>query len=200
MTAIPLDRRKNEARAESRERRDAAARADLGGAAGAALRDRVLGAVDFPTACAVSAYWPMGSEIDPRPLIGALHGRGHAIGLPVVLRPGAALVFRTWAPGLALTAGGFGTRIPGPEQAEIRPEVLLVPLLAFDRRGFRLGYGGGFYDRTLAALRAAGAVRALGLAYAGQEIAEVPRGGFDQGLDGIVTETGAILGIRNQRA
>ncbi len=176
----------------AQDRRDAAARADSPGAAGAALRERVLAAAAFPTACAVSAYWPMGSEIDPRPLIEALHARGHAIGLPVTLGRGAPLAFRTWEPGLALISGGFGTQIPAPDRPRLRPEVLLVPLLAFDRRGFRLGYGGGFYDRTLAALRAAGAVRALGLAYAAQEVAKVPHDGHDQGLDCIVTESETI--------
>jgi 5-formyltetrahydrofolate cyclo-ligase len=189
---VPIDRQKTEARAQAKHRRDRAAREDSSGAAGAALRDRVLGAVAFPAACAVSAYWPMGSEIDSRPLIEALHARGHAIGLPVTLGRGAALVFRSWEPGLALVSGGFGTQIPGPARPEIRPEVLLVPLLAFDRSGFRLGYGGGFYDRTLAALRAAGAVRAVGLAYAAQEVAKVPHDDRDQGLDWVVTESEAM--------
>jgi len=189
---VPIDRQKAEARAQAEQRRDLAARGEFAGVAGTALRDRALAAVAFPAGCPVSAYWPMGTEIDPRPLIEALFGRGHTIGLPVTVGRGTALVFRSWVPGLALVSGGFGTQIPGPAQPALVPEVLLVPLLAFDRCGFRLGYGGGFYDRTLAALRAAGPVRALGLAYAGQEVTKVPRDTHDQGLDWIVTESEAI--------
>lgn len=182
-------RRKAEARARAAARRDS-----LGGreTAGAALCDRVLAAIPFPEGCAVSAFWPMGSEIDTRPLIAALHARGHVVGLPVTVRRGQPLVFRSWEPGLRLVAGGFGTRVPGPERPEVRPEVVLVPLLAFDRAGYRLGYGGGFYDRTLAALRAVAPVLAVGVAYAGQEVPEVPRDAHDQRLDWVVTEAEAI--------
>ena len=183
---ITLEECKAEARARAAARRDGL---EARAAAGPALRDRVLAAVPLPEGCAVSAYWPMRSEIDPRPLMAALHARGHGLGLPVMRGAGKPLVFRDWEPGLALVPGGYGTEVPGPERPELRPEVLLVPLLAFDRAGYRLGYGGGFYDRTLAALRATGPALAVGLAHAGQEIAEVPRDAHDQRLDWIVTET-----------
>ncbi len=198
--AATIDRQKNEARAEAKRQRDALARSDSSGSAGTALRGRVLGSVAFPAGCAVSAYWPMGSEIDTRPLIEALYLRGHAIGLPVTLRRGEPLVFRSWTPRVSLVPGGFGTRIPGPDRPELRPEVLLVPLLAFDRRGFRLGYGGGFYDRTLAQLRAASPVCAIGLSYAGQEVPKVPCDEHDQRLDWIVTEAETIEIRRHDQA
>ena len=184
-----LEGRKAEARARAAARRDAL---EGRGAAGPALRERVLGAIPVPEGAVVSAYWPMRSEIDPRPLMAALHARGHGIGLPVMLGAGQPLIFRSWEPGLALVPGGYGTEVPGPERPELRPEVLLVPLLAFDRAGYRLGYGGGFYDRTLARLRAAGPALAVGLAHAGQEVAEVPRDAHDQRLDWIATETEAM--------
>ena len=183
------DRLKAAARAAAAARRDAL---EGRAAAGPALCERALAAIPWPAGCAVSAYWPMRSEIDPRPLMAALHARGHAIGLPVMRGAGQPLAFRDWAPGLALVPGGYGTKVPGPERPEVVPAVLLVPLLAFDRSGYRLGYGGGFYDRTLAALRAGGPVLAVGLAHAGQEVAEVPRDGHDQRLEWIVTEAEAM--------
>jgi 5-formyltetrahydrofolate cyclo-ligase len=109
--------------------------------------------------------------------------------MPVVTGPGLRLRFRPWTPASPMADGGFGTRIPATGDW-VEPMVLVVPLLAFDRRGFRLGYGGGFYDRTLAALRAAGPVTAIGFAFAAQEVPKVPTDATDQRLDLIVTETG----------
>ena len=187
-----LEARKAALRADAKRRRDRIASEAAAETAGRAVGDRVLAAVEFPPGCAVSAYWPMGSELDVRPLIHTLHDWGHAVGLPVIVGRGRPLVFRAWRPGLAMAPGGFGTQVPGPDRPEVCPAVLLVPLLAFDRAGYRLGYGGGFYDRTLAGLRAAGPVCAVGLAYAGQELREVPRDAYDQRLDWIVTDTEAI--------
>ena len=93
-----------------------------------------------------------------------------------------------WRPETRFIPGGFGTQIPSPEEPEVVPERLIVPLLAFDASGYRLGYGGGFYDRTLAKLRALGPVTAIGFAYAGQEVAAVPREDYDQQLDWLATE------------
>ena len=181
--------RKTALRAEAKRRRaEAAAAPD----AGAALSARVLAGVPPAAGAAVSCYWPMGSEIDTRPLMTALQARGHAVGLPVMEGRGRPLRFRAWTPGTALEPGGFGTRIPGAGAAEVVPDYLLVPLLAFDRAGFRLGYGGGFYDRTLQALRAAGPRLAVGVAFAGQELPAVPREATDERLDWIVTEAEAI--------
>ncbi len=161
-------------------------------AMGCALCERVLPAIDFPSGCVVSAYWPIGSEIDPRSLMIHLHEHGHPIALPVTPGRGDPLVFRAWRPEDLLEAAGFGTRVPPASQPELTPRVLIVPLLAFDRTGYRLGYGGGFYDRTLARLRQSGAVLAVGVAYAAQEVPEVPRDGSDQPLDWIVTEAESI--------
>ncbi len=184
-----LDDEKRRLRAEAKRRRAAAAAAE---GAAEALRDRLLADLALPEGAVVSAYWPMGSERDPRPLMAALHGRGHPLALPAVAGPERPLVFRAWAPGDPLRPAAFNTREPGPDKPELSPRVLLVPLLAFDRTGYRLGYGGGFYDRTLAQLRDSGDVFAVGVAYAAQEVAEVPRDGSDQPVDWIVTEAESI--------
>jgi 5-formyltetrahydrofolate cyclo-ligase len=133
----------------------------------------------------------MREEIDPRPLLTTLAARGHPICLPTVPAARQALLFRQWRPGDALVAGAYGTEVPGPEAPALTPQVLIVPLLAFDEAGYRLGYGGGFYDRTLDGLRPQGAVLAIGAAYAGQACEAVPHDDHDQKLDWIVTEHSA---------
>ncbi|MBL8699894.1 MAG: 5-formyltetrahydrofolate cyclo-ligase [Alphaproteobacteria bacterium] len=140
----------------------------------------------------VSAYWPMGDEFDVRPALQALFSAGWHCALPVVVAREAPLVFRAWQPGDRLVDAGFGTSVPPADAPVLVPRVLLVPLLAFDARGFRLGYGGGYYDRTLASLRRAGDVLAIGIGYAAQEIDHVPREPFDQRLDLIATERGLL--------
>lgn len=140
----------------------------------------------------VSIYFPMGSEIDTMPLVKALIAAGHRTALPVVAAPRQPLIFRLWSPGDALVDGGFGTSVPAADKAEVTPDVLFVPLLSYDADGYRLGYGGGFYDRTLAALRAEGAPVAVGVAYAAQRVDRVPRGPHDQRLDWIATEAGVV--------
>jgi 5-formyltetrahydrofolate cyclo-ligase len=138
----------------------------------------------------VAGYWPMRSEADPRPLMAALSANGHQLALPCVVQRAAPLLFRRWQEGDPLAAGPYNTREPLPAAQPVIPSVLLVPLLAFDAQGFRLGYGGGYYDRTLASLRAAHPVQAIGIAYAGQEIPAVPHDGYDLRLDAILTENG----------
>jgi 5-formyltetrahydrofolate cyclo-ligase len=187
---LRLDEEKRRLRPQAKQQRAAAAA--RAGDAAAKVATRALEGSAVPAGRAVSAYWPKGDELDPRPLMAALDARGHVIGLPVVMRPGAPLSFRRWRPGDHLAPAGFGLREPAAGQDRVIPQVLFVPLLAFDRDGYRLGYGGGFYDRSLAELRSEGAVLAIGLAYAGQEIARVPRGPDDQRLDRIVTETETI--------
>jgi len=186
-----LDESKLQARTVAKVARAEAAAEDPV-AAGYALCERVLPTIDIPDGCVVSAYWPIGSEIDPRPLMVHLHEDGHPIALPVTPARGNPLMFRAWRPDDTLEAAGFGTRVPLAFQPELTPRVLIVPLLAFDRAGYRLGYGGGFYDRTLARLRKSGAVLAVGVAYAAQEVARVPRDGSDQPVDWIVTEAESI--------
>lgn len=149
----------------------------------------MLDAVLRDLAAPVAFYWPMRTEIDPRPAMALAASRG-PVCLPVTHGRGP-LTFRAWTPGLALARDGFGTEYPedGPD---IRPATLVVPLLAFDRRGHRLGYGAGHYDRTLEELRRLGPVTAIGFAYAAQEIARCPDEPTDQPLDLIVTEREAI--------
>jgi 5-formyltetrahydrofolate cyclo-ligase len=163
-------------------------------AAGEAAADRFIAALDPAPGVAISGYWPLDEEFDTRPLLERLHERGHPIGLPVVVARDEPLAFRRWVPGLALVAGAFSVMVPGPAAAPIEPELLVVPMLAFDRQGYRLGYGGGFYDRTLALRRRQGGALAVGLAFAGQEVAHVPHADYDQPLDWAVTE-GRALGF-----
>ena len=125
------------------------------------------------------------------PLMLALAGLGFGVALPVIVGRGQPLVFRRWTPGEALEAGPFGTSVPR-DGAEVEPDVLVIPMLAFDARCHRLGYGGGFYDRTIAALRARRPVHAFGLAYAGQELPQLPTEATDMQLDAVVTEAGVV--------
>ncbi len=161
-------------------------------AVGERFAERFLAIYRLLQGAAVSAYWPRGSELDVRPLLHRLHEGGKVCMLPVVVGRDRPLVFRRWHPGTRLVEGGFRVLTPGPEAAEGVPSVVLCPLLAFDRQGYRLGHGGGYYDRTLRALRADGSVTAVGVGYAAQEVPAVPRGATDQRLDGIVTELGAV--------
>lgn len=135
---------------------------------------------------ALAGYMAMRTEIDPTAAMAAHPG---PVGVPVILGAGQALKFREWSPGCAMVAGEFGALIPA-EGAWVEPEVVIVPLVGFDARGYRLGYGGGFYDRTLAGLRARNPVLAVGFAFAAQELPEVPIDQYDQRLDVIVTEAG----------
>ncbi len=140
----------------------------------------------------MAGYLPIRSELDPRPLMLALSGLGFTICTPVVEGPDLPLRFRVWTPRSRLERGAFGVDVPAKGHW-VTPDAILVPLLAFDSSGWRLGYGGGFYDRTLADLRARRTVSAIGFAYAGQEVDTVPHGENDTGLDAIVTEAGVIL-------
>jgi 5-formyltetrahydrofolate cyclo-ligase len=132
----------------------------------------------------LAGYMPMRTEIDCLPAMAAHPG---LVGVPVIPGPAMPLLFHRWHAGARMVPGAFGALIPEGGEA-VDPEVLIVPLLAFDRRGFRLGYGGGFYDRTLEGLRARKAVLAIGFAYGAQEMDEVPIELTDQPLDLIVTE------------
>jgi len=173
-----------------RAARDLARAARAGGdpQAGAALAGHVLRDCPPPPGAVVAGFWPVGSEIDLRPLLHALDTRGHPVALPVTGQRGNPLTFQRWRPGDALTPERFGTLRPTGEP--LVPEFLLVPLLAFDRRGHRLGYGGGYYDRTLATLPGR---FALGCGVAAQEMDAVPAGPYDQRLDAVATERGVIF-------
>lgn len=136
----------------------------------------------------IGGYWPLAGELDIRPLLNACHEQGHKLALPCTPRKGKPLTFREWVPLDDLRAGPYGTREPFPEKLEVQPNLVLVPLLAFTQYGERLGYGGGFYDRTLAKLKEAHEVFACGIGYAAQEAATLPTDRFDQRLDGILTD------------
>ncbi|WP_282601659.1 5-formyltetrahydrofolate cyclo-ligase [Paracoccus sp. PARArs4] len=138
----------------------------------------------------VAAYWPIRDEADPRP---ALQDHQGVLVLPVVTGRDRPLVFREWQPDAPLVRGDFGVSHPGPDAPEMRPDVVIVPLAGFDGQGNRLGYGGGFYDRTLERLRAQGPVLAMGLAFACQRVEAIPVEPFDQPLDLIVTDAGAVF-------
>ena len=161
-------------------RKDAFARGQ--GQAAAILADFLAPHAARPLA----GYMAMRTEIDP---LDAMAAHAGPVGVPVITGAGQPLRFREWGPGCALIEGEFGARIPA-EGAWLEPEVLIVPLLAWDRRGYRLGYGGGFYDRTLEVLRATTRVAAIGLAYAVQQIRAIPVEPTDQPLDMIVTDRG----------
>ena len=138
----------------------------------------------------LAGYMPIRTEISPLPAMeeAAAHG---PVGVPVITGAGQPLKFSEWAPGCAMRDGPFGAQIPEIDRF-FEPEILIVPLVAFDRRGGRLGYGGGFYDRTLEQLRAKRATLAIGFAYAAQEADSLPLEPTDQALDMIVTEQGVL--------
>lgn len=166
-----------------------AARAGLARAdAGPLLARTVLEHCPPPEGAVVAGFAPMGDEIDVMPLLHALHRRGHRLALPVTTPRGQPLLFRAWEPGGRLEAGRWGTSHPA-EPVEATPDFILVPLLAFDARGHRLGYGGGYYDRTLARLPHA---FRLGVAYAGQQVEAVPADATDMPLHAIATEAGFL--------
>jgi 5-formyltetrahydrofolate cyclo-ligase len=137
----------------------------------------------------VSAYSPIRSEIDPIPLMRTLAARGARLALPAVMARGKSLAFRAWSPNDRLLLGPLGILEPSPAAAEIIPDIMLVPLAAFDRLGHRIGYGAGHYDYTLAHLRKVKPVTAIGLAFAAQEIKAVPALQHDVALDYVLTET-----------
>ncbi len=172
------------------DRRSAAAAAASD--AGERLKANFLAAVPVPAGARVAGFWPMGDEIDPRPLLLHFDAAGHVCCLPVTGRRGEPLTFRRWRPETRLVPAVFGTREPPSEAEPVEPDLLLVPLLAFDAAGWRLGYGAGFYDRTLAALRARKRILAVGVAYAAQEVAAVPHGAGDARLDWLATEQSAF--------
>ncbi|MDG1280973.1 MAG: 5-formyltetrahydrofolate cyclo-ligase [Pseudorhodobacter sp.] len=134
----------------------------------------------------LAGYMPMRTEIDPLPAMTAHQG---PVCVPVIIAKAQPLRFREWSPGAEMVAGTFGAMIPA-EGAWIEPEVLIVPLVGFDARGNRLGYGGGFYDRTLEGLRAKRPTLAIGFAFSAQQLNDLPLEPTDQPLDAIITENG----------
>ncbi len=193
---------KQRLRAAARKSRAEAHAADTARAAPEQAADRFLASFAAEVArgsrAVVAGYWPFGTELDVRPLLHRLADRGVGLALPVTRGTDLPLEFRRWKPGDGLVQGAYGISHPQSLAPVVVPSLLLLPLLAFDARGWRLGYGAGYYDRTLAALRGLGVTRAgglpvlaIGIAYAAQETLAVPHHSGDQRLDGIVTETAA---------
>lgn len=177
-------KRLREFAARRRDEIDAAARTG-------AFDDADLDFLGLSRPAVISGFHSVGSEADCVALLKTLAARGHETCLPVVLR-GEPLVFRAWKPGEALIRGVLNIPVPPEDAPVVVPDILFVPLLAFDRAGYRLGYGGGYYDRTLKALRARKPIVAVGLAFAAQEVEAVPREAFDERLDYVLTEKGVI--------
>jgi 5-formyltetrahydrofolate cyclo-ligase len=144
--------------------------------------------VEIKRGAVVAGYSPIRSEIDPVPLMRTLAARGARLALPAVMARGKSLAFRAWSPGDRLMLGPLGILEPSPAAAELIPDIMLVPLAAFDRAGHRIGYGAGHYDATLEHLRKAKPITAIGVAFAVQEIKAVPMQPHDVALDYVLTE------------
>ena len=157
---------------------------------GSAMTDRLVEYLAPFRGLVIAGYLPMRTEADPLPAMTALINDS-PVCVPMIVGPGLPLAFRQWHAGAELAPASLGTSVP-TEGAMLTPEVLIVPMLAYDRSLHRLGYGGGYYDRTLAALRLSGRCHAVGLAYAGQLDPDLPVGPYDQPLDAIVTEGGVL--------
>jgi len=177
-------------------RREAAARRDALPADARKARAEAIAARDFPLTIApgaiISAFMPLKSEISPLPLMQKLAGEGAQLALPRIVGRGSPLSMRAWQFGGPLERGQWGIREPRSDAPEVEPDILLVPLLAFDRAGYRIGYGAGYYDMTIARLRSRKAVTAVGIAFAAQEVSEIPRTPRDERLDLVLTEREVI--------
>jgi 5-formyltetrahydrofolate cyclo-ligase len=190
MTTIPIDQLKSDLRKAAFARRDALPPAERQAAAEA------IAARPFPLPVApgviVSGFSPLKTEINPLPLMRKLAAAGASLALPVVAGRGKPLIMRSYAFGQALNEGVWGIREPNEDAPEVDPDILIVPLAAFDRRGNRIGYGAGYYDMTIRRLRSIKPVVALGIAYAAQEVPEVPTTPRDARLDLVLTERDVI--------
>lgn len=157
-------------------------------AKGSGATEHLVRAIADQGSGTLAGYWPIRTEINPIAAMESLSSDRRIV-LPVVDGAGLPLSFRYWVPGAQMIEGAFGAAIPADKAGE-DPVILIVPMVAFDARGYRLGYGGGFYDRTLAKLKEKGPAIAVGLAYSGQELPHVPVEPTDQPLDYLVTEKG----------
>jgi 5-formyltetrahydrofolate cyclo-ligase len=181
---------KAELRIQARARRDALP-ASVRAAAARAIAARSF-PVTLPPRAIVSGFMPLGSEISPIPLMRKLAAAGAQLALPVVCGRGKPLTMRAFGFGQKLVSGVWGIREPAADAAEVFPDILLVPLLVFDRSGQRIGYGAGYYDLTIANLRTRKSITACGLAFSAQEISRVPTTSRDARLDLVLTEREVI--------
>ncbi len=156
------------------------------------IGQQFLASVPVPPGAVIAAYFAIGDEADPSSLVMDLRQRGHRIVLPRVAGRDRPLDFHLWSEGAELVRGGFGLSEPSRDWPKLAPDVLIVPLLAFDRQGYRIGYGAGYYDRTLHLLRQTKAIVAAGFAFSVQEFADLPHADHDERLNWIVTDTGAV--------
>ena len=190
MSALPSGQSKSDLRAAALAARDALT-LEQRGAAAQAIAERGL-PIEITRGVIVSGYSPIRSEIDPAPLMRALAVQGAQLALPAVMARGKSLAFRAWSPSDRLMLGPLGILEPSPAAIELIPDIMLVPLAAFDRASHRIGYGAGHYDYTLAHLRKLKHIIAVGLAFAAQEIEAVPALSHDVALDYVLTETEAL--------
>jgi 5-formyltetrahydrofolate cyclo-ligase len=190
MTTTTIEDAKAKLRREALARRDALP-AEVRAAAAQAIALRPF-PVAVPPGAIVSGFMPLKSEINPIPLLRKLGDAGAKLALPAVAGKGQPLIMRAFAFGETLASGVWGIREPKPDAPEVLPDILLVPLFAFDRSGHRIGYGAGYYDMTITALRAQKTIVAVGIAFAAQEIAEVPNTPRDARLDLVLTEREVI--------
>lgn len=188
MNSETLVAAKKDLRAVMQARRNAAYKANPDAAQ--QVHDIVLSTVPLPPHSAIAGFWNIGSELSPRPLMDTLRQQGHTILLPVMIGKTEPLVFRAYETDQGLVPGWQGIQEPPATAAVHEPDILLVPLLAFDRTLYRLGYGGGYYDRTLAELRERKVITAVGIGFACQYVATLPVGLHDARLDAVATETG----------
>lgn len=151
-----------------------------------------VAALGIKVGMTVSAFLSIGDELDTAPLLAALHAAGARLCLPVMQGKAKPLLFRAYRLGEELDTVIWGIREPKPDKPLLEPEIMLVPLLAFDAQGWRLGYGGGFYDRTLREARSKRSIQAIGLAFDQQMVDEVPHLDYDEPLDGVLTPSGLI--------
>jgi len=186
MPSLPTDRSKAELRATALAARDALS-VDQRATAAQAIAWRGL-PIEIAPGTVVAGYAPIRSEFDPMPLLGSLADAGARLALPVIVGSDSALAFRSFSLREALVRGPLGILQPAARSAELVPDVLLVPLAAFDRSGHRIGFGGGYYDRTISTLREFKRAVAIGIAFAVQEIEAVPVLPHDAGLDFVLTE------------
>lgn len=186
------DTTKQALRAEARRQRDqasASSDAEKSAEAPVGFAEELLALTDVAKPV-VSSYLAIGSELDPGPVTERLRALGATTALPVIVSKDAPLEFRVWSAGDALVSREWGIREPGPGSAVVEPDILLVPLLLVGSNGHRLGYGGGFYDRTLDRLRQNKSVAAVGFCYSFQKVDAVPQEAYDQPLDYLLTPSG----------
>ena len=190
MAEAPIKELKAELRVAAQQHRDALPANERKASA------ETIAARTFPLAIpldmAISGFMPLKSEINPLPLLQKLAEAGARLALPAIAGRGKPLIMRAWEFGAPLDRGQWGIREPKSDAPEVEPDILLVPLLAFDRAGYRLGYGAGYYDMTIHRLRALKPVTAVGIAFAAQEVPKIPTTPRDERLDLVLTEREVI--------